>query len=229
MNFSLSDLLSFLPDSWNSWDLSDEATREFLTLLGVRLSLLAICVCVSLLLGRIVPSLLRSLGARAVPDERRKQYDDFVGPLVDTAKLTVSLILVDVSLNVIRNYEGPFVVLKFIADLAATISIAWLFSKAARQFIRIYGINLIRRVSPDVNELILVLQTTVNVFIGFFAVAIFAQSRDVNLAALLAGFGIGGIAVAFAAQETLGQVLATIVLYLVISRSPLCPRRIRSC
>ena len=48
----------------------------------------------------------------------------------------------------------------------------------------------------------------------FFAVIAFAQSQNFNLVGLLAGLGIGGLAIAFAAQKTLEQLLGTIVLYL---------------
>jgi small-conductance mechanosensitive channel len=42
----------------------------------------------------------------------------------------------------------------------------------------------------------------------------FAQSQNVNLIGLLAGVCIGGIAIAFAAQKTLEQLIDTLVLYL---------------
>jgi MscS family membrane protein len=52
------------------------------------------------------------------------------------------------------------------------------------------------------------------VLIGFFAITIFAQTRNFNFLALLTGLGIVATGVAFAAQEALGQVIGTIVLYL---------------
>lgn len=48
----------------------------------------------------------------------------------------------------------------------------------------------------------------------------FAQSQNVNLFGLLAGLGIGGVAIAFAAQKTLEQLLGTIVIYLDRPYSP---------
>jgi small-conductance mechanosensitive channel len=61
--------------------------------------------------------------------------------------------------------------------------------------------------------MLLVAETIANVLIGFFAVLAFAKDRF-DLLGLMAGLGLGGLAIAFAAQKTLEQLLGTIVLYL---------------
>ncbi|MGF1676215.1 MAG: mechanosensitive ion channel domain-containing protein, partial [Rivularia sp. (in: cyanobacteria)] len=63
------------------------------------------------------------------------------------------------------------------------------------------------------DDLLLIVETIVNVSIGFIAVLVFANERF-NLIGLITGLGIGGLAVAFAAQKTLEQFLGTIVIYL---------------
>ncbi len=45
-------------------------------------------------------------------------------------------------------------------------------------------------------------------------VLIFAEIHQINLIGLFASLGIGGLAIAFAAQKTLEQLLGTVVLYL---------------
>jgi small-conductance mechanosensitive channel len=72
----------------------------------------------------------------------------------------------------------------------------------------------VRKLGREVDELLLVFETLANVMIGFIAIIAFAQSQQFNLVGLLTGLGIGGLAIAFAAQKTLEQLLGTIVLYL---------------
>jgi len=62
--------------------------------------------------------------------------------------------------------------------------------------------------------MLLVFETITNVVIGFVAVLAFAQSQNFNLVGLFASLGIGGLAIAFAAQKILEQLLSTIVIYL---------------
>jgi MscS family membrane protein len=192
----------------------DQATQEFLILLGIRLAGLFICIILAILVSRVTPSILLWFAARSLPPEKFKEYKAFTDPFRNAFVRTLSLILIDISLNFLKAYEGFYGVINFIADFAVMVSSAWLVSRVAKQAIRIYGVSLLKRVSQEVNDLILIFENTVNVIIGFLAVLIFAQSKNFNLIALLTGLGIGGIAIAFAAQEALSQILATIVIYL---------------
>ncbi|MGA0198988.1 MAG: mechanosensitive ion channel family protein, partial [Prochlorotrichaceae cyanobacterium] len=118
------------------------------------------------------------------------------------------------SLNIIRKYQSLYELLQFFAYLALTIATAWFLSRLVQQIIRTYILSLMRNLGQEANDLILVFETFANIIIGFFASVTFAQSQNLNLIALLAGLGIGGIALAFAAQETLSQLIGTIVIYL---------------
>jgi small-conductance mechanosensitive channel len=66
----------------------------------------------------------------------------------------------------------------------------------------------------EIDELLSILEAFFNVVIGIFVALTFAQSQNINLVGILAGLGIGGLAVAFAAQQTLSQLVGTIVIYL---------------
>lgn len=208
--------LQVFPESWNVSQLLefDDITREFLIMLGIRLAGLAICLVLVILVARATPSLLLWLTARSLPKEKYEEYKAFSEPFRDAFVRAVTLILIDISLNFLKVYEQFYEVINFISDFAVMVATAWLVSRVARQVIRIYGVSLLKRVSQEVNDLILIFENTVNVIIGFLAVVIFAQSKNVNLVALITGLGIGGIAIAFAAQEALSQILATIVIYL---------------
>ncbi|MDR9403372.1 MAG: mechanosensitive ion channel [Halothece sp. Uz-M2-17] len=208
--------LQFFPEGWNISQLFqlEPPSQEFLIILGVRLAGLLICIILAIVVSRVTPSILLWFTARSLPADKYKEYKNFSDPFRDAFVRTLALILIDFSLNFLSIYERFYSVINFIADFAVMVSAAWLVSRVARQTIRIYGVSLLKRVSQEVNDLILIFENTVNVIIGFLAVLIFAQSKDFNLIALLTGLGIGGIAIAFAAQEALSQILATIVIYL---------------
>ena len=128
-------------------------------------------------------------------------------------RIAGSLILIRLSLNFLQNYQGLFKFLQFFVDLSVIIVVAWLVSRLFNQFILTYGIDLINRLGGEVDELLLVVETIANIIIGFIAVVAFAQSQQINLVGLLASLGIGGLAIAFAAQKTLEQLIGTIVIY----------------
>ncbi|WP_041555301.1 mechanosensitive ion channel family protein [Nostoc sp. PCC 7524] len=171
-------------------------------------------ILISWLVGRYTPSFVRIAIQRFAPQQVASIYNNLIEPIRNLFKITGTLILVSLSLSWIEEYTSVYRFLSPIVDLAVIISLAWLASSLFRQFIRVYGIELVRKFGREVDELLLVFETLANVIIGFIAVLAFAQSQQFNLIGLLTGLGIGGLAVAFAAQKTLEQLLGTIVLYL---------------
>lgn len=192
----------------------DEATQKYIIILGVRLAIFFIFVLLSILIGRYTPFLVRLIIQRFSPKQVASIYENLITPIQNLFRITGTLILVSISLNVLINYLGIHRFLNFFIDLAVISSCAWLCSRLFRQFVRFYGIELVRKLGRQVDELLLVFETMANVIIGFIAVLAFAQSQQVNLVGLLASLGIGGLAIAFAAQKTLEQLLGTCVLYL---------------
>ncbi|WP_246141420.1 mechanosensitive ion channel family protein [Hyella patelloides] len=64
------------------------------------------------------------------------------------------------------------------------------------------------------SELLIISRFLINTAIILVIILIFAQTHQINLVGLFASLGIGGLAIAFAAQKTLEQLLGGIVLYL---------------
>ncbi|WP_414575203.1 mechanosensitive ion channel family protein [Anabaena sp. CCY 9402-a] len=171
-------------------------------------------ILLSWLVGRYTPSFVRIIIQRFAPQQVASIYNNLIEPIRNSFKIAGTLILISLSLSWIEEYTSVYRFLSPIVDLAVIVSLAWLASSLFRQFIRVYGIELVRKFGREVDELLLVFETLANVIIGFIAVLAFAQSQQFNLIGLLTGLGIGGLAVAFAAQKTLEQLLGTIVLYL---------------
>lgn len=194
---------------------SVEAARTALTWMAIRIAILLGCILIALIIGRCVPWLVRTiLNRSANSEERRKEYGAIAESVARPFSIAVTLILISVSLNIIKLYGGLYSAASFGVDLAVTVSLAWTLSRAVRVLIRLYGVKLLGRIGDEVNDLVLVIENVANCLIGFFAVTIFAQTRDFNFLALLTGLGIGAAGIAFAAQEALGQVIGTIVIYL---------------
>ena len=192
----------------------DRDIQLVLIRLGIQLGLFLFFVLISAIVGRYTPALVRLFFHRVAPDKVSNIYDALIKPIEPLLRTTGTLILISLSLSLLKEYEGLYGFLGFFVTLATVISVAWLASRLFRQFVRVYGIDLVRRMNLEVDEMLLVIETLMNVAIGIVAVIAFAQNQGVSLVGLIAGFGIGGAAIAFAAQKTLEQLLGTIVLYL---------------
>ncbi len=223
------NLTEWLPEWWQEIEL-EEIRNFLLEFLGPRFGILLICIILAvIIIAPLTPRIIYCFMEKSLPSAKYQEYKAFSDPFRRSFVWTVSLILINISLNaltlpaqrrenlnenIVNIYDKSFNIIDVIGDLAVTVSAAWLASNIAKQTLRIYGIALLKRVTQEVNDLILIFENTVNVIIGFLAAMIFAQTQNINLIAILTGLGIGGVAVAFAAQEALSQILATIVIYL---------------
>ncbi|AFZ45776.1 MscS Mechanosensitive ion channel [Halothece sp. PCC 7418] len=168
----------------------------------------------AILAGRLLPSFFQWIIDRFTPKVMAQPYDKVVAPLRGLIVRTGILIITAININWFQEYPGLYDLLQLVVYFALTVSAAWLLSRLVRQVIRVYGVTLIQSLNKEVDDFLIVGETVANVIIGFFAVIVFANSQNLNLASVLTGVGIGGIAVAFAAQEVLSQIVGTVVLYL---------------
>lgn len=194
-------------------DLSANA-QTFWLALALRLGALFVCLLLAFLLGRWTPALVKWVLKRSLPPKIIEAYDQFMAPVRQPLIWTGTLILVAISLEFLRVYPGFYKFLQFFVYLSVTIFAATLASRLVKQIIRLYGLVLVQRLGRELGDITLVFETIANLIIGFFAVVLFARTQGFQLIAVLLGFGISGVAVAFAAREILSQLFGTLVLYL---------------
>ncbi|MBL1198072.1 MAG: mechanosensitive ion channel [Nostoc sp. GBBB01] len=105
--------------------------------------------------------------------------------------------------------------LEIFVSLALAIAVSWLGSQIFQKFFDFYLLNAAFKSGQKISgELLILFKWVANLMIICLAIIIYAQTHQINLLGLLASLGIGGLAVAFAAQKTLEQILGGIVLYL---------------
>lgn len=192
----------------------DREAQVFLVRLCIQLGVFLFFVLVSIVVGRYTPRLINLFVQRVAPNNVSTVYDDLFKPLESLFQTTGTLILVSLCLSLLEKYKGLYELLSFFITLSTIVSISWLASRLFRQFVRVYGIKWARRMNLEVDGVLLVVETLVNVAVGIVAVTAFAQNQGISIVSLITGFGIGGVAIVFAAKETLEQLFGTIVLYL---------------
>lgn len=104
---------------------------------------------------------------------------------------------------------------EILTSLILAIATSWLAAQLFKNFFDFYLLNAFFKSGQKISsELLILFKWLANLIIVFVAILIYAQTHQINVLGLLASLGIGGLAVAFAAQKTLEQILGGIVLYL---------------
>jgi len=196
-----------------SFSLAPE-TQKLLITIGIQLAIFLFFIFLAFIVGKTFPRFLNTIVRRFSPQIVFRVYEKLTNSLDRLIGIVATVILIGVCLNLIQQYTGLYRLLKFFSDLSIAVMLGALISGLFRNFVRVYGMELVRKLGFEIDELVLVFETIANIIIGFVVAIAFAQSQNINLIGLIAGLGIGGIAVAFAAQKTLEQILGTIVIYL---------------
>jgi MscS family membrane protein len=192
------------------------ALRDALIDVALRLGGTIALVVLFIMIGRYTSRLVKLVVRRFLPRPLALKVQALIDPVTPSFSVVGTLVLISLtrSLSLLQPYPPLLMTLEALLELGMVASLAWLASRLLRQLVQVYGVDIIDRLGQGVNELLLVCETVINIVIWTFAVVIYAQNRDVNVVGLLTGVGIGGLAIAFAAQKTLEQLLGTVVLYL---------------
>ncbi len=174
-----------------------------------------IFVLLAIGIGQIFPRLLRLILYLFDRQQEKNLYNLFVKPIRGSIKICSTLLLIHWANDLwLREYEASAEFLEPLIELVFWGTIAWITSRIIRQFIRVYGIRLLRQSGLVVNEMLLVFETLANIAIGFITVVIYAETLKFSWLSLFAGISLGGAAIGLAASKTADDFLGTILLYL---------------
>ena len=141
-------------------------------------------------------------------------YKDVVEPSQTPLAIVLALSAVDVLLDYRLSAAKFYSFIEIPLSLVIGGLSIWLISRLAKFFFDVYLLNAAVQASRKVNSEILILGKVATVAGGIVIVAlIFGQTHQINVVGLVASLGVGGLAVAFAAQKTLEQVISSIILY----------------
>jgi MscS family membrane protein len=171
---------------------------------------LLLAVVMALLLFLMANRLASSLGGNAPASTAAARY---ARPLVAVAAMLLLAFIGYVAVDVIRlTGNQREVVLTLLAVLTHAVVI-WLIFMLAERVAN--GVIRIRRMSVYVldTQLVRLVSKLVAVFLTVYVLVNLAETFGISVAPMLAGLGIGGLAVALAVRPTLENVIAGFVLF----------------
>jgi len=165
--------------------------------------------------GLIVPRVVRFLFFQFLPEELQEAYQQIIVPYQRWIIISLLLSIGDIILLLIPNKAIWLSISEFFVGAGIAINICFLAFALFNKFFGSYLLDLAIRGQGNANsELLAFIKFIANALIILIVIFIFAESHDLNLTGLIASIGIGGIAIAFASQKVLEQILWTIMLYL---------------
>jgi MscS family membrane protein len=181
--------------------------------IAMKLGLLGLLAILAFIGSLSLPRLLQSVFNRFISPQITEVYQKIVKPYENLVWVFISLFLIDLTLLLIST-KDELRVIEVPVSLTLAIVGSWLGSRFFKQFFDAYLLDAAIKSGRKLNSELLILSKLIaNSLIVVIAIILFAQTHQINILGLLASLGIGGLAVAFAAQKTLEQLLGGIVIY----------------
>jgi MscS family membrane protein len=142
---------------------------------------------------------------------------EVVEPDLDLWQSIVLLLIADLILLITGHFVpkiDSIDIIEFPVGLAIVLFISWLGYRLFQRLFKIYITQIAERERKLNEDLLIIAKWLIFSLFLFIIITIFSQTHEINIFGLIAGLGVGGVAIAFAAQKTLEQLLGGIVLYL---------------
>jgi MscS family membrane protein len=172
----------------------------------IMLGLIVAVILASLVTRALIP--LLGLLVRRLSAESGDQYLVRIRP-------PLRLLFLSIAIGLLGNMAISVLARAFWAKVAwvvAIISLAWLLIQFANILNQLMSTQLRSRNSSIQNALFSLAHRVFRLLVVFFAVVVLLRSAGINVSAMLAGLGIGGIALALAAQKTVEDLFGGVAL-----------------
>jgi MscS family membrane protein len=180
----------------------------------LQVSLIAIAGGVGLLGGMVIIPGLRFLLSWFTPKFLTKIYIRVAIASKGVVLALIAFTAMEVTLWLIPETEWLSLI-EFCLSLSISLLSGWLLSRLFRHFFNTKILGIAFESNPKVKgESIFLLRYLGDFTIAVTLIFVFSLSHNINVFGIAASLGIGGIAIAFAAQKTLKQFIGGIVLTL---------------
>jgi len=144
---------------------------------------------------------------------RKELYENLVGFARNPLKLILATFTFWVGVNIFDLPEKTELVIQnlFLALLAITV--CYVLLKIIDAVVSFLKPKVAQTESKLDDHLLPILNTTLKSFVVLVAILLVIQNMGYNITSLLAGLGLGGLAVALAAQDTLSNVFGAIAIF----------------
>lgn len=176
--------------------------------------LTAACILGAFIIGKITKVVIEKYIRKFAAKLSQHFGDALIGIVGTPVVVVVTAALIKAALvNILSLTEQIQLLVEGGFAFLVIVTVAWVISGTCRVVIQYVLTPWVERSGNELAEVLLSpLQNSLQFIVWFLAIVIGIDSAGYDVGAVLAGLGIGGLAVAMAARETLGDLLGGITL-----------------
>jgi len=173
-----------------------------------------VAVVLSVILGKIVYYFIKTR-ARESAKKSRSRIDNLVIGTIDKPLVFFLIIAgIGIGLRMLTIPAGLLGSIDAISSILMTVGAAWITVNLVDAVIKLYLVPLVEGTDSKLDDqFVPIVSKTLKWLIAGLALMLIISSFGYDITAVLAGLGIGGLAIAFAAQETISEMFGGLNIF----------------
>ena len=174
-----------------------------------------VSLAISLVIGKIIYFFFKTR-LRKITAKTKTQFDDFLIDIIEEPIVllvtTVGLWIGQKFLTLNETFEKFF---SNVVQVLLAITITWFIVRLIDMVIRLYLEPIVQKTESKLDDQILpILRKSAKITVIILAAVIIFSNMGYDILSLLAGLGIGGLAIALAAQDAVKNIIGGISIFL---------------
>lgn len=175
----------------------------------------ALIIVVALVVGKTLYWLIGKTVKRMAARTRTQLDDILVDMLEEPIVLAVVVLGIWYGVSVLTMTDAAAKVVGNIIEAVLILNGAWLITRVFDSLIKEYLIPLAEKTESELDDLLVpIISKGIKVSVWTIALIMVVHNAGYNVFAILGGLGIGGLAFALAAQDTVGNFFGSIAIFL---------------
>ena len=168
----------------------------------------------SILLAKVAFYLIGRFIKQFTRNTKSKLDDIIIDKFEEPAVFAIIILGVWYGLNSMNLSEGFSVLLGNTYYFLVTFNIAWFLTRLLDAIIEEYLVPVVKKTETDLDDQLLpIIRTSVRVAIWVLAIIVGLNNAGYDIGAIIAGLGLGGLAFALAAKDSLSHLFGGFVLF----------------
>ena len=169
----------------------------------------------ALILGRILYWLIGKTIKRLAAKTRTRLDDILVDMLEEPFVFAIIILGIWYGIHTLKLTDTAKDVVNKAHIVLIIVNVAWLISRVLDALIKAYLVPFARATESDLDDhLVSIIRKSLKFVVWTMAVIVTMEATNLDVWSLLAGLGVGGLAFALAAQETVGNFFGSIAIFL---------------
>lgn len=171
-------------------------------------------ILVSLVLGKTIYWLFKNIAGPVIRKSGRQFLDLVIDMIEEPIVFLLVIVAIRYSLNTLTLTDTAVQTADYALNFVITLTITWLITRLYNALHNRYFVPLAEKTETTLDDHLLPLfRKGFNSVVWILGVIVALNNAGYNVAPILAGLGIGGLAFALSVQHTFGNILSGLLIY----------------